>query len=60
MGVGMPPSLSPSAISAFKECPLAFKFSYVQRLPEPPSPWTSKGTLVRSPTTTRSFDARLL
>ena len=42
----MPPSLSPSAISAFKECPLAFKFSYVQRLPEPPSPWTSKGTLV--------------
>jgi putative RecB family exonuclease len=42
----MPPSLSPSSIAAFKECPLAFKFSYVERLPEPPSPWASKGTLV--------------
>jgi putative RecB family exonuclease len=42
----MPPSLSPSSIAAFKECPLAFRFSYVERLPEPPSPWASKGTLV--------------
>jgi len=46
MGVSMPPSLSPSSIAAFKECPLAFKFSYVQRLPEPPSAAASKGTLV--------------
>jgi putative RecB family exonuclease len=44
--VGRPPSLSPSAIAAFKECPLAFRFSYLDRLPEPPSPWASKGTLV--------------
>src|SRR6476659_6365190 len=41
-----PWSLSPSACSSFKECPLAFRFSYIERLPEPPSPWTSKGTLV--------------
>jgi putative RecB family exonuclease len=46
VGVSLPPSLSPSSIASFKECPLAFKFSYVQRLPEPPAPWTSKGTLV--------------
>ena len=46
MGVSLPPSLSPSSIAQFKECPLAFKFSYVERLPEPPSPWASKGTLV--------------
>jgi len=46
VGVALPPSLSPSSISQFKECPLAFKFSYVERLPQPPSPWTSKGTLV--------------
>jgi len=46
VGVSLPPSLSPSSISSFKQCPLAFKFSYVHRLPEPPSPWTSKGTLV--------------
>ncbi len=41
-----PRSLSPSATSAFKSCPLAFKFAYVDRLPEPPSPAASKGTLV--------------
>ena len=42
----LPYALSPSSISAFKECPLAFKFAYVDRLPEPPSAWTAKGTLV--------------
>ena len=46
VGVSLPPSLSPSSIAAFKECPLAFKFSYVERLPEPPSAAASKGTLV--------------
>jgi len=46
MGRPLPQSLSPSSISAFKECPLAFRFSYLDRLPEPPSPWASKGTLV--------------
>jgi putative RecB family exonuclease len=46
MGAPLPRSLSPSSCSAFKECPLAFRFSYIDRLPEPPSPWTSKGTLV--------------
>jgi putative RecB family exonuclease len=42
----MPRGLSPSAFSAFKSCPLAFKFSYLDRLPEPPSAPASKGTLV--------------
>src|SRR5262249_24011261 len=46
MGLAPPRSLSPSACSAFKECPLAFRFAYLDRLPEPPSPWTTKGTLV--------------
>ena len=46
MGRALPYSLSPSSVSAFKECPLAFRFSYLDRLPEPPSPWASKGTLV--------------
>src|SRR5205823_12418891 len=41
-----PWSLSPSACAAFKACPLAYRFSYLERLPEPPSPWTSNGTLV--------------
>src|SRR5215475_12575172 len=46
MGLAPPWSLSPSACAAFKECPLAYRFSYLERLPEPPSPWTTKGTLV--------------
>ena len=41
-----PGSLSPSSLGAFTACPLAFRFSYVQRLPEPPSAPASKGTLV--------------
>jgi putative RecB family exonuclease len=46
MSFAPPRSLSPSSSSSFKECPLAFRFSYLERLPEPPSPWTTKGTLV--------------
>jgi putative RecB family exonuclease len=46
MGVGLPRGLSPSSFSAFKDCPLAFKYSYLDRLPQPPSPAASKGTLV--------------
>jgi len=42
----LPSSLSPSKMSAFKECGLAFRFSVIDALPEPPSPWASKGTLV--------------
>jgi putative RecB family exonuclease len=41
-----PYALSPSSISSFKECPLAFRFSYLDRLPEPSTVWTAKGTLV--------------
>ena len=33
-------------MSAFTSCPLAYRFSYVERLPQPPSAPASKGTLV--------------
>jgi putative RecB family exonuclease len=46
MGVAFPTGLSPSSVSAFKGCPLAFRFAYIDRLPEPPSPAASRGTLV--------------
>jgi len=42
----VPSTLSPSKITAFTNCPLAFRFSVVERLPEPPSPAALKGTLV--------------
>jgi putative RecB family exonuclease len=46
MALRLPSSLSPSKVSAFKDCALAFRFSVIDRLPEPPSPWATKGTLV--------------
>lgn len=46
MGLAVPHRLSPSSVSAFKDCPQAFRFSYIDRLPEPPSAPASKGTLV--------------
>ncbi len=42
----LPSSLSPSKVASFTECGLAFKFSAIDGLPEPASPWTAKGTLV--------------
>jgi putative RecB family exonuclease len=42
----VPTSLSPSRVDAFVTCPLAFRFSSIERLPEPPSPHTTKGSLV--------------
>lgn len=42
----LPTTLSPSKVSAFKDCPLAFRFSVIDRIPEPPSPAASRGTLV--------------
>ena len=46
MSLPLPVSLTPSKVSTFKECALAFRFANIDRLPEPPSPWTTKGTLV--------------
>ena len=67
MSFAPPWSLSPSSCSSFKECPLAFRFSYLERLPEPPAPWTTKGTLVHRalellldrPPDERSLDAAI-
>ncbi len=43
-----PRTLSPSKVSSFTDCPLAFRFSIIDRLPEPPSPHALKGTLVHA------------
>jgi putative RecB family exonuclease len=42
----IPVSLSPSSMGTFTSCPLAFRFAYIERLPEPPSAPASKGSLV--------------
>lgn len=42
----VPTSLSPSRVESFTNCPLAFRFSSIEKLPEPPSPHATKGSLV--------------
>jgi putative RecB family exonuclease len=42
----LPSSLSPSKVSSFKDCALAFRLSAIDRLPEVKSAAAAKGTLV--------------
>ena len=42
----VPTSLSPSRVDAFINCPMQFRFASIERLPEPPSPHATKGSLV--------------
>ena len=42
----LPSSLSPSRVSTFTTCPLQFRFSSIQKLPEPPGVATTKGSVV--------------
>ena len=42
----LPRSLSPSKVASFKDSALAFRYSVIDHLPEPPSAAASKGTLV--------------
>lgn len=42
----VPVSLSPSRVESFTSCPMAFRFASIQKLPEPPSIHTTKGSFV--------------
>lgn len=46
MSLDLPTSLSPSKVASFKDCALAFRYSAIDHLPEPPSVHAAKGTLV--------------
>jgi putative RecB family exonuclease len=67
MVLPVPRSLSPSKVSSFTDCALAFRFSVIDRLPEPPSAAATKGTLVHGalerlhllPPADRTVDAAL-
>ena len=41
-------SLSPSRASDFMTCPLLYRFRVIDRIPEPPTPATARGTLVHA------------
>jgi putative RecB family exonuclease len=42
----IPTSMSPSRVESFLSCPLAFRFSSIEKLPDPPSVATTRGSLV--------------
>jgi putative RecB family exonuclease len=48
MALAPPRTLTPSKASDFTNCPLAFRYSTIERRPEPPSPHAVKGTLVHA------------
>lgn len=48
MPLELPTSLSPSKVSTFTDCALAFRFSSIDKLPEPPSVPATRGTLVHA------------
>ena len=45
-GWTVPTSLSPSRVESFLSCPLAFRFSSIEKLPDPPTVATTRGSLV--------------
>ncbi|HEX6569370.1 MAG TPA: PD-(D/E)XK nuclease family protein [Acidimicrobiales bacterium] len=48
MALPLPRSLSPSKVSAFTDCALAFRFAAIDRLPEPPTVAATRGTVVHA------------
>lgn len=48
MPLTVPSSLSPSKLSSFTNCGLQFRFANIDRIPEPPTQATSRGTLVHA------------
>jgi putative RecB family exonuclease len=48
MALELPRTLTPSKVTAFTNCPLAFRYSVIEHRPEPPSPHAVKGTLVHA------------
>lgn len=48
MALALPSSLSPSRLSSFTSCGLQFRFTAIDRLPEPPTVAATRGTLVHA------------
>lgn len=48
MALSLPTSLSPSKVASFTTCGLSFRLSAIDKLPEPPQPHLTKGTLVHT------------
>jgi putative RecB family exonuclease len=45
MGLPLPCSLTPTKVTAFKDCAYAFRLSVIEKIPQPLSTWTVKGMI---------------
>ena len=48
MGLQVPGSITASKVSSFKECGLAFRLSVIDKIPQPVTIWTLRGTLAHA------------
>ena len=48
MGLQVLGSITASKVSSFKECGLAFRLSVIDKIPQPITPWTLRGTLAHT------------
>ena len=48
MGLQIPGSITASKVSSFKECGLAFRLSVIEKIPQPSTIWTLRGSLAHS------------
>src|SRR5271154_1415451 len=46
MGLPLPTTLTPSKVGKFVSCPLAFRYSYIERIPEPTTTYQLRGTII--------------
>lgn len=46
MALDLPSTLTPSKLGKFVSCPLSFRYAYIERLPEPPTTYQLRGTLL--------------
>lgn len=45
MSLPIPSSLTPTKVSSFRECALAFKLAVIDKIPQPTNVWTFRGSL---------------
>jgi putative RecB family exonuclease len=48
MPLPLPGSLTPSKVTAFRECAFAFRLSAIDKIPQPANVWTLRGTLAHA------------
>jgi putative RecB family exonuclease len=46
MALPLPTTLTPSKVGKFVSCPLAFRYSYIERIPEPTTTFQLRGTII--------------